>query len=109
MKLSSKKCVPCSEGAPTMEMDEIEKFLKQVDKDWKAIGDLRIEREFEFRDFDKAMEFVNLVADIARAEDHHPNIYIYEFNRVRLELWTHKIGGLHENDFILASKIDDLI
>ena len=68
----------------------------------------RLSRRFEFRDFLQAMEFVNRVARIAEEEGHHPDIAIH-WNKVDLLLWTHKIGGLHENDFILAAKIDRLL
>jgi 4a-hydroxytetrahydrobiopterin dehydratase len=68
----------------------------------------RLQRRFEFRDFVEAMKFVNRVADIAEAEGHHPDIAIH-WNKVDLTLWTHKIGGLHVNDFILAARIDRLL
>ena len=68
----------------------------------------RLVRRFEFQDFKKAIEFVNRVAEIAEEEGHHPDIAIH-WNKVDLVLWTHKIGGLHENDFILAAKIDRLL
>lgn len=71
-------------------------------------GATRLVRRFEFVDFGKAMEFVNRVADIAEEEGHHPDIAIH-WNRVDLVLWTHKIGGLHENDFILAAKINRVL
>jgi 4a-hydroxytetrahydrobiopterin dehydratase len=68
---------------------------------------LRLEKSFTFKDFVESMKFVNRVADIAEAEGHHPDLHIH-WNMVRVELWTHKINGLHENDFILASKINSL-
>ena len=76
---------------------------------WKLeAGATRLTRAFEFADFLGAMRFVNSVAEIAEAEGHHPDIAIH-WNKVDLVLWTHKIGGLHENDFILAAKIDRLL
>ncbi len=68
----------------------------------------RLVRRFEFKDFKKAMEFVNRVAEIAEEQGHHPDIAIH-WNKVDLVLWTHKNGGLHENDFILAAKVDRLL
>ena len=68
----------------------------------------RLVRRFEFEDFKKAIEFVNRVAEIAEEQGHHPDIAIH-WNKVDLVLWTHKIGGLHENDFILAAKVDQLL
>lgn len=77
--------------------------------DWKLEQDgKRLTRRFEFEDFRKAIEFVNRVADVAEQEGHHPDIAIH-WNKVDLVLWTHKIGGLHENDFILAAKVDRLL
>lgn len=69
---------------------------------------MRLRRVFEFADFREAMRFVNRVAEVAEAEGHHPDIAIH-WNKVELTLWTHKIGGLHENDFILAAKVDALL
>ncbi len=68
----------------------------------------KISRDFMFKDFVKAVEFVNQVADIAEVEDHHPDIFV-SYNKVRLDLWTHAINGLSENDFIVAAKIDDML
>jgi 4a-hydroxytetrahydrobiopterin dehydratase len=77
--------------------------------DWKLEeGGTRLVRRFEFEDFKKAIEFVNRVAEVAEEEGHHPDITIH-WNRVDLVLWTHKIGGLHENDFILAAKVNRLL
>ena len=72
---------------------------------WKVLDNKKLEREFKFKDFKGAMAFVNRVADIADSEGHHPDIYVF-YNLVRFELSTHAIGGLSENDFILAAKID---
>ena len=68
----------------------------------------RLKKFFEFKDFVEAMKFINKVAEIAETEGHHPNINIHDWNKVDLEIYTHKIRGLHENDFILAAKIDQL-
>lgn len=108
--LSKKTCVACKGSEPTLNKDEIEEYLGKVDTDWrvKETPD-RIFRTFKFDDFEKALEFVNGVGEIAEAEGHHPNIKIHDYNKVDIELYTHKIGGLHENDFIMAAKIDELI
>jgi len=85
-----------------------EAFLAQT-PGWRLEEEAsRLKRAFEFEDFVEAIRFVNRVADVAESEGHHPDIAIH-WNRVELTLWTHKIGGLHENDFILAAKIDDLL
>ena len=104
--LLNKKCIPCEgKGIKPFTRDEVKDYLTQVsgwtlDKDAK-----RISKEFKFKDFVEAMKFVERVADIAEREGHHPDIHIH-YNKVLLELSTHAIGGLFENDFILAAKID---
>ena len=107
-ELAGKTCVPCRGGIPPMTKPEAEGMLAAV-PDWKLEQNgTRLTRRFEFEDFRKAMEFVNRVADVAEEEQHHPDIAIH-WNKVDLVLWTHKIGGLHENDFILAAKVDQLL
>lgn len=92
-----------------MERKKVQKMLDVV-PDWKKVKGAtdKIERTFEFKNFKKAIEFVNNVARIAEEEGHHPDIFI-SWNKVTLTLWTHAINGLHDNDFILAAKIDELI
>ncbi len=85
---------------------QAEKLLQEV-SGWKMEGS-KITREFNFKDFKEAMDFVNKVAGIAEEEGHHPDIYIF-YSLVRLTLWTHAAGGLTENDFILAAKVEELI
>lgn len=91
---------------PPLGAAAIFEFAKNVPA-WKIIDNKKLSREFKFKDFKEAMAFVNHVADIAESEGHHPDIYIF-YNLVRLELSTHAVGGLSENDFILAAKIDTL-
>src|ERR1039458_3237215 len=104
MDLTKKKCVPCEAGTPPLEAEAVTKFAKSV-PDWKVSDNKKLSREFKFKNFKEAMVFVNRVAEIAEAEGHHPDVYIF-YNLVRLELSTHAINGLSENDFILAAKID---
>ncbi|MBI2065998.1 4a-hydroxytetrahydrobiopterin dehydratase [Candidatus Woesebacteria bacterium] len=107
MDLKSLKCVACRGGEPTLKGGELAKYKDSVDPSWKLYArDTKIKREFEFKNFKEALEFVNKVGELAEAEGHHPNIYLHSYKKVGVELWTHKIGGLHQNDFILASKID---
>ncbi len=106
--LSEKHCVPCRGGIPPLEESEVRRLLSNV-PDWKLEErGTRLVRRFEFQDFKKAIEFVNRVAEVAEEEGHHPDIAIH-WNKVDLVLRTPKIGGLHENDFILAAKIDRLL
>ena len=107
MDLTKKHCVPCEGGIPPMNKKEAEKYLKEV-KGWQLSGN-KIEKELKFKNFKKAMEFVNTVADLAEEEGHHPDILVYSWNKVKLMTYTHAIGGLSENDFILAAKIDKFL
>ena len=106
--LAGKSCVPCRGGIPPLTEAEARAFLSRTPGWSLSENGTRLQRSFEFRDFVAAMEFVNRVADIAEQEGHHPDIAIH-WNKVDLVLWTHKIGGLHENDFILAAKINRLL
>ncbi len=108
-ELSQLKCVACRGGEPRLTEVEIAVLQPQV-PDWQVKevdGMKRLERVFKFRNFAQALEFTNQVGAIAEAEDHHPLI-ITEWGRVTLQWWTHKIGGLHQNDFIMAAKADAL-
>ncbi len=105
--LVRKYCVACEAGTPPMSLEEAERLVEQV-PGWELNPDeKKLVRRFKFKDFKEAMRFVNRVAELAEAEGHHPGIYI-SWNRVRLELTTHAIKGLSENDFIMAAKISEL-
>jgi len=106
--LARKKCIPCEGGMPPLASDTARVLLRKLDAAWKIIDGKKIRREFRFRNFADAMNFVNRVAGIAEAQGHHPDVCI-RYNRVDLELWTHAIGGLSENDFIVAAKIDEVV
>jgi len=109
MNLSQKKCVPCEGGVPPLVEEESNKFLQELAEGWEVFAEgKKLRRQFTFKDFREAMTFVNKVADIAEEEQHHPDIII-SYNKVTIELWTHAIAGLSENDFILASKIDHIL
>lgn len=108
MSLSDKKCVPCEVKIPPLTLERVGELSKELDPSWSAEENSKIKRELKFKDFKEAMSFVNKVADLAEAEGHHPDLYIF-YNKVTIELTTHFIGGLTENDFILASKIDTLV
>ncbi|MEK6926225.1 MAG: 4a-hydroxytetrahydrobiopterin dehydratase [Nanoarchaeota archaeon] len=107
MNLTSKKCVPCQGGILPLKEGEIKLLLDKIGKDWKAIDGHHLEREFKFKDFNEALDFTNKVGKIAEGEGHHPDIYL-SWGKVKVIIYTHKINGLHMNDFILAAKIDEL-
>jgi 4a-hydroxytetrahydrobiopterin dehydratase len=107
--LTQESCVPCQGGVPTLTDREIADLLPQV-AGWtvaEAGGVKRIQREFSFPDFRTAMAFTVQVGELAEREGHHPDIHL-AWGRVVVETWTHKIRGLHQNDFILAAKINEL-
>jgi len=106
MDLSKKKCEPCEGGIPPLDLTEIAEYKKYIQNDWNVLEN-KIIREYLFVNYRHTMDFVNKVADLAEEEGHHPIMYVY-YGKVVIELWTHAINGLSENDFILASKIDKL-
>ena len=108
--LTQKKCIPC-EGSDIKpySKEEAEKLLSEI-SGWQLNTSndyLQITKQFKFDDFVQAMKFVNQVADLAESEGHHPNIHI-KYSEVWLELYTHAVGGLTENDFIVAAKVNDI-
>jgi len=108
MELSNKKCIPCDGGVIPLTKSEAEEFLAQI-QDWKLIKENNwIYKKFKFKNFKKALEFVNKVGDIAESEGHHPDIHLIDYKFVEINLSTHSISGLSENDFILAAKINGL-
>ena len=107
-KLSNKKCVPCEGEVDTLNPDQAQEMLKQLSKEWMLIDQCRmLARSFVFKDFKQALDFVNKIGEIAEAEGHHPDLTL-GYGNVGVELTTHTIGGLSENDFILAAKIDEI-
>ncbi|MDP4020773.1 MAG: 4a-hydroxytetrahydrobiopterin dehydratase [Candidatus Adlerbacteria bacterium] len=105
-ELAKKKCVPCEGGVKPYTPQEAQEMLKQVSKDWMLIdGAHLLIKELRFKDFAQALAFANKVGEIAEAEQHHPELSI-GWGHVGVELTTHAIDGLSENDFILAAKID---
>lgn len=108
--LAASRCVACRAGEPTLSEEEIYTLQPQV-PEWQVRevdGVKRLERTFRFKNFAQALEFTNKVGAIAEEEDHHPMI-ITEYGRVTVAWWTHKIGGLHKNDFVMAAKTDTLV
>jgi 4a-hydroxytetrahydrobiopterin dehydratase len=102
--LAEKTCVPCRGGVPPLTADQIKPLQAQV-KDWVVVNNHHIEKEFKFPDFTTALKFVNKVGGIAEEQGHHPDIYL-AWGKAHVKIWTHKIDGLTESDFILAAKID---
>lgn len=106
--LASKHCVPCRGGVPPLRDDEVERLLGRLGGGWKVVAGHHIEKEYAFDDFAHALAFVNRVGAIAEREGHHPDIHL-AWGLVRLSIWTHKIDGLTESDFILAARADEAL
>ena len=107
--LVKQKCEACRADAPRVTDDELPDLLKQI-PDWQPITNgsvLKLNKVFNFNNYAEAISFTNKIAELAEEEDHHPAILL-EWGRVEVTWWTHKIGGLHKNDFIAAAKTDQL-
>ena len=105
--LASKRCVPCEGNVPPLTQAQAQDMMKELNG-WMLVDEAHLlAKSFRFKDFVKTMEFVNKVAAIAEAEGHHPDLTV-TYGAVTVELMTHAIGGLSENDFIVAAKIDQL-
>ncbi|MGE3802990.1 MAG: 4a-hydroxytetrahydrobiopterin dehydratase [Candidatus Kapaibacterium sp.] len=106
-RLAEKHCIPCRGGVPPLKGEEIEQLRDQLGGDWEVVEEHHLQKEFSFDDFVSALEFTNRVGAIAEAEGHHPDIYL-AWGKVRITIWTHKIDGLTESDFILAAKVEEI-
>ena len=105
-ELASKTCVPCRGGIPPLKGKELANLQKQVPL-WQVVNEHHLTRNFTFPDFRQALDFVNRVGELAEEQGHHPNILL-TWGRAEITLWTHKIDGLTESDFIMAAKIEQL-
>lgn len=109
MELEKEKCIPCQGGVPTLTDAEIDQYYNQL-QSWSVVerdGVKRLEKSFKFNDFAEALAFTNKVGELAESEGHHPDI-LTVWGKVTVSWWTHKIKGLHKNDFIMAAKTDRL-
>ncbi len=104
--LKDKHCVPCRGGVPPMTVTQAQEYLKEL-ADWQLIDGKKIAKEFKFSHYLDGIAFAQKVGELAEREGHHPHVHVF-YKKVRIEIWTHKIDGLTESDFILAAKIDDL-
>ena len=104
--LASKTCVPCEGGVPPLKGDELKEYEQQL-PGWQVVEGHHLVRDFSFPDFKSALAFVNRVGDIAEEEGHHPEIK-FTWGKARVSIWTHKVNGLTESDFILAAKVSKI-
>lgn len=103
--LCNKECTPCKGGTSPLKGDELKELAEQLDNDWKVVDEHHLEKEYEFKDFRQALDFTNKVGEVAEQQGHHPDIFL-TYGKVKIQVWTHKIDGLTESDFIFAAKAD---
>jgi 4a-hydroxytetrahydrobiopterin dehydratase len=106
--LAEKQCVPCKGGIPPLQGQELARLARELGGDWQVVEERQLQKEYRFKDFREALAFTNQVGELAEAQGHHPDIYL-AWGKVKLILWTHKINGLTESDFVLAAKADRLL
>jgi len=106
-ELAQKKCKPCEEGQDPLKGDALEKLKNQLGNGWEVVDEHHLEKSYEFDDFRQALDFTNRVGEVAEDQGHHPDILL-GYGKVELKVWTHKIGGLSESDFIFAAKADEV-
>ena len=105
--LASKQCVPCKGGVPPLEGEELRDLERQLGGGWRVVNDHHLEKNYEFKDFREALDFTNKLGELAEEQAHHPDIHL-SWGKVGVEIFTHKIDGLTESDFVLAAKADRL-
>jgi 4a-hydroxytetrahydrobiopterin dehydratase len=102
------ECVPCKGGVPPLTREEIEPYLADLDSGWEVVDGHHLEKEYRFKNFREALAFTNRVGELAEQVGHHPDIEL-AWGRVKLTVFTHKIGGLHEADFVFAAKAEAVL
>ncbi len=105
-ELFERQCIPCRGGVPPLKGEEINRLLSQLDG-WKVVDEHRLQKGYKFKDFRAALDFVNRIGELAEEQGHHPDI-CFGWGQADVTIWTHKIDGLTESDFVLAAKIDKL-
>ena len=110
VQLGAKKCQPCEGGVEPCELTHAKRQLMVMGSDWELVdGGKKLCRKLKLKDFAQAIRVINAVAELAEAEQHHPDLHLTAYKQVRIDLTTHAIGGLSENDFIVAAKIDVIL
>ena len=106
-ELAERQCVPCRGGVPPMKGDKITEMSSQL-PDWQVVNEHHLQRNYRFKDFRETLDFVNRVGELAEEQGHHPDI-CFGWGKADITIWTHKIDGLTDSDFVLAAKIDKLL
>ncbi len=107
LPLAERTCIPCKGGIPPLKGESLNRYETELGSDWQVIEEQRLEKTYKFKNFKQALDFTVRVGELAESVNHHPDIYL-AWGQVKLTVWTHKIGGLSESDFILAAKADRL-
>ncbi len=107
-ELANRVCVPCKGGIPPLKGKELKALQNQLGNGWNVINEHHLKKKWKFDDFESALNFTNKIGSLAEDQGHHPDIYL-AWGKVEIKMWTHKISGLTESDFILAAKIDRII
>ena len=102
-----KECLPCKGGVPPLRGEELAELSEQLGGSWQVVDEHHLEKEYRFKDFRQALDFTNEVGEVAESQGHHPDIYL-AWGKVKVDVWTHKIDGLTEADFIFAAKLEQL-
>ena len=103
--LANKSCIPCRGGVPPLKGTQLADLQEKLKNDWKIINEHHLEKEYSFKNFKEALDFTIKVGELAENQDHHPDIFL-TWGKVKVTIWTHKIDGLTESDFIFAAKAD---
>ncbi len=106
--LADRPCVPCQGGVAPLKGETLARLAGELGGGWQVMAEHQLEKEYRFKDFREALAFTNRVGELAESQGHHPDIYL-AWGKVRLTIWTHKVDGLTESDFVLAAKADRLL
>lgn len=105
-ELAAKECVPCKGGVSPLKGSDLDALVAKLGGGWKVISEHHLEKVYKFDNWEDSVAFMNDVADIAHEQDHHPDVLL-TFGKVTVTIWTHKIDGLTESDFVFAAKVDE--
>lgn len=106
--LAKKECVPCKGGVPPLGGEALTKLHEELNSDWQLVEDHHLEKTYSLKDWTEAMALANKVSDVAEAQDHHPDLHV-TWGKVTVTIWTHKIDGLTESDFVFAAKVEEAV
>jgi 4a-hydroxytetrahydrobiopterin dehydratase len=106
-ELAAQECVPCKGSVPPLKGTALQELQNKLGRHWGVVDEHHLEKQFDFKNFKQALAFTNRVGELAEDVGHHPDIYL-AWGKVKIQIWTHKIDGLTESDFILAAKIEEL-